>query len=135
MTLTKREYYEEINSIAEALAKEAMRMRGNAREEAEELINDSLLHETIDGHQWVLYNAYNLEVLGASNNENALTDVCGDEAAAAILVNEGIQGLHQALAFWAMLTDVQELIAEALDSYEEKREQDELLTPSSPLEV
>ena len=54
----------------------------NDKEEAEEYINDTLLHETIDGHQWVIYYAYNLDIIKYSGNAEYAVDNLGAEAAA-----------------------------------------------------
>ena len=56
--ITSTQYWNEVSALAQMIAEEAMQQSGNDRSEAEELINDTLLHETIDGHQWIIYNAY-----------------------------------------------------------------------------
>jgi len=64
------EYDAEIKSIATNLVGEAM-AQTDSREDAEEFINDGLLHETIDGHQWVIYYSYNMEADVQEELENA----------------------------------------------------------------
>ena len=72
--LTYNEYWTEIKGIASNLVCEALQSVeidnnnepmdfDDKKEQAMDLINDSLLHETIDGHQWVIYYAYNLDVI------------------------------------------------------------------------
>lgn len=75
--ITYFEYREQVNSIAAGLASEALADNEWDRDAAEEDINDSRLHETIDGHQWVIYTAYNLEVLRHSESEDAYIDNFG----------------------------------------------------------
>ena len=112
------QYWNEIQSLAVIIAEDAMSQCDNSREEAEELINDSLLFETIGAHQWVIYNAYNLDVLQYSGNSDRYIDEFGTEDAAIVLKERGLDGLHQSLAFWALYADVQEKIEEALDEVE-----------------
>ena len=113
--MNNQEYYAEINNIAESIVDDAMQQFDNDRSEAEEFINDTLLHEVIDGHQWVIYQSYNLDIIGHSSNEEYMIDNFGGEALAEALSNSGLDGLHNAIAFWAMYADVQELIDTKLD--------------------
>lgn len=116
--ITSSQYWKEIQDLAVSIAEDAMSQCDDNREEAEELINDSLLHEAIDGHNWVIYYAYNLEVYQYSDNADYYIDNFGTDDAAHVLRNKGLTGLHQAIAFWALYADVQERIGEALDSVE-----------------
>ena len=118
--LTYSEYWTEIQSIADNLVSEAMEACDNDREAAEESIQDTRLHETIDGHQWVIYCAYNLDVLKHSDNESYFEDNIG--GADHILKDGGIDQLHTVMAFYAMYADVQEKLSDAFDEYEEKLE-------------
>ena len=77
----------------------------NDRDEAEELINDSLLRETIDGHEWIIYYSYNLDVIQHSDNEDYMIDNFGIDEAGFILKDKGLSGLHSAIAFWALYAD------------------------------
>ena len=83
-----------------------------SNESLEEHINDNLLHETIDGHEWIIYYSYNLDVLQHSANQDYMIDNLG--GASEVLESSGLQGLHQALAYWALYADVQEAIQEKL---------------------
>ena len=112
------QYWIEVQSLAVIIAEDAMSSCDNSREEAEELINDSLLFETIGAHQWVIYNAYNLDILQYSGNSDRYIDNFGTEDAVLVLKERGLAGLHQSLAFWALYADVQEKIEEALDEVE-----------------
>ena len=112
------QYWNEVEALATQIAQDVMSSCDNNREEAEELINDSLLHETIGAHQWVIYNAYTLDVLQYSGNSYHYVDEFGVEDAVLVLKERGLDGLHQSLAFWALYADVQAKIEEALDEVE-----------------
>ena len=121
--ITSSQYWNEVQSMAVSIAEDAMSYCDNNREDAEELINDSLLHETIDGHQWIIYYAYNLDVYQYSDNSEYYIDNFGSDDAAYVLKEKGLDGLHQALAFWALYADVQDKISEALDGVESNIEE------------
>jgi hypothetical protein len=122
---TSVEYWKEVSSIADCLVSESADYNDcNTvdtfnRDTVLEYIVDSALHETIDGHQWVIYYAYNLSVLEYSDNEDYMVDNFGNDEAGAILKEKGLSGLHSALAFWALYADVYDAIDNALDEYEE----------------
>jgi hypothetical protein len=117
---TQFEYNQEIQSIAYSLVESAFNEYDEVetREDAEELINDTLLHETIDGHQWVIYYSYNLDVIKYSDNEDYYSDNFGAESLASSL-EQGLDTLHCHIAFWCMYADVQENLDAAFDKYEE----------------
>ena len=117
--MNSQQYWKEVTDTAEWLVKQAMTEYGdkNDREAAEEVINDHLLHETIDGHQWVIYYTYSLDVMKYSGNTDYLVENFGAEDAGTILAEGGTESLHQAIAFWAMYADVQEELEQAFDDY------------------
>lgn len=123
--INSSQYWSEVQSIANSIATEAMQSCDNVRDDAEELINDSLLNETIDGHEWIIYNSYNLDVIQYSDNEDYYIDEFGTESAGEELKNGGLSGLHTAVAFWALYADVQNLISDELDTLEEAVEEEE----------
>lgn len=100
--LTNTEYQDEIKSLAETVVEEAKeRDPDNWQDE----ISD-VLHEWIDGHQWVIYNAYNLDVLQHSSNPDYYIDNFGEDDAVHVLKERGVSGLHNVLAYGAMYGDV-----------------------------
>ena len=117
--MNSNEYWEEVNDIANTIACEAMADNENDRAAAEEDIFDSRLHETIDGHQWVIYYSYNLDVIKYSGNADYYADNFGGESLAASLEQGGLDTLHCHIAFWCLYADVMELIDAKLDEYEE----------------
>ena len=121
--ITSSQYWTEVQSLANQIAQDAMSQCDNDRSDAEELINDSLLHETIDGHQWIIYYAYNIDVYQLSDNSDYYIDNFGGDDAAYVLKEKGLDGLHQALAYWSLYADVQDKISEALDGVESNIEE------------
>lgn len=96
--MTQREYYEQIRAIAEEIRKEAE--GDNEREH-------DLVHEAVDGHQWIIYTSYNLDVLKHSRNESAYFADFG--------ALEGCNSFSEVtvkLAYAAMSRDVFEALAE-----------------------
>jgi len=120
---TEYEYNKEIVAIAKCIVEEAYIDYTDVtnREEAEELINDTLLHETIDGHQWVIYYRYNLPVLEYSHNTYYADEqgLIGENP-----LENGLNSFHTMLAFWAMYADVQEELESALDKWDSEHEED-----------
>jgi len=121
--ITYQEYWAEVESIAENMVDEEMSWNDNDRDVAEEAINDHTLHETIDGHQWVIYYAYNLDVIRHSDNEDYMNENFGSEALSGALESGGLNSLHTAIAFWALYADVSEKLEAAFDKYEEENDE------------
>jgi hypothetical protein len=116
--MNNSDYNAEIKSIAAYLVSDAMEQCDNDRDDAEELINDSLLHETIDGHQWVIYYSYNLDVIQNSDNSEAYKDVYDNESIGALVSEKGVDDLNTMIAFFAMYQDVQDCIKDAFEAVE-----------------
>ena len=114
------EYYKEINEIAENLVSEvAEEIKADhdicdLDDAISDIIFDSRLHETIDGHQWVIYYAYHQDVLHHSSN----TEYGLDEGLIVWNSGESSYGeLTTALTYWAMYADVSELISDKIEEY------------------
>jgi hypothetical protein len=99
--MTQSEYNAEIESIA----------REAREQEAEGYDLQDAIHELVDGHQWVIYNANHLDVLRYSDNEEAGIEEGLIDANAA-LKEGGLYRLTAQLAFCAMATDVNEALAD-----------------------
>lgn len=121
---TQYEYTTEIKELAESIVETAYNEYDEVtdQESAEELINDTLLHETIDGHQWVIYCAYNDDVLKYSDNDEAYQDCYGNEDLGALVAEKGIDGVKPMMAFFAMYQDVQDQLNDALVAYSDRHE-------------
>ena len=92
--LDYRTYWNEVASVAAEVTAEA---REHDRDISE------VLWETIDGHEYVIYTAKAQAVLLHSQNDGALIEDCGGDAAA----KDGVLD-WSARAYWAMQRDVQE---------------------------
>ena len=115
--MNSQEYWKEVNGLADSIACEAMQDCENDRDAAEETIWDTRLHETIDGHQWIIYYSYNLDVIKYSDNADYYSDNFGGQALAGSLEQGGLDMLHCHIAFWALYADVADKISDALDGY------------------
>ena len=118
MNIAEHDYNKEVQSIAEGLVNDN-KADYEGKEALEEAINDTLLHETIDGHQWVIYYAYNLDVYEHSSNRDYAVDNFGDDWLQHTIKENGLQGLHQGLAFWCLYADVQEALHGVLETLED----------------
>lgn len=71
------------------------------------------IHASIDGHQWVIYTFYHLEILRISNNEDAFFEDGGK------LEADSFSNAVQQMAFAAFRQDVCEALAELQQEREE----------------
>ena len=123
--MTSQQYWVEVQQLSAAIVSESANYTDcNTLESFDEdtirdHIFDSALHETIDGHQWVIYYAYNLDVLQYSANSKYMVDELGVEYAGQVLKDRGLSGLHSALAYWALYADVMGALDDALNQYQE----------------
>ncbi len=85
------------------------------RESVEDFVNDSTLHEVLDGCEFTIYNHHHLSIINFSGNEEYAIDNFGSEWVGETLKNDGLSGLHRGLAFWALYADVQECLSDHLD--------------------
>jgi hypothetical protein len=108
--LSRTQYVDKINSIATNMAAEALADNDNDIDAARKDIYDSRLHETIDGHRWIIYYAYNLDVIRHSDNADAYSDNLGPLDMAAVLKERGLDGLHNVIAYYAMYADVSDAL-------------------------
>ena len=97
MSITYKEYNEEIKRLAGAIQAEVNEYGGDLYD---------LADQSVDGHQWVIYYAYNSDVVDASPNADAWEDVYSREDIGALVVDRGMKGALAAQAFFAMLTDL-----------------------------
>ena len=129
MNITSSEYWTEVSELAENILADAMQDNNNDIEAAEGEIYDTRLHQTIDGHQWVLYNAYHLDIISHSDNEDYMVDNFGGDCLEHALKEGGLSGLHMAIAVWAFYADVSDKLIDAIqaarDEAEEAEEADE----------
>lgn len=124
MNITSQEYWTEVQSIAANIISDN-KDQYQDRDELEEAINDTLLHEVIDGHQWVIYNSYNLDVYQHSDNQDYAIDNFGTEVLEYALKENGLSGLHTVLAYWCLYADVQDKLSDLLELVEYSEENTE----------
>ena len=121
--ITRSEYCNEVHFIAESLVKDAMEANDNDRSAAEDQIYDYMLHETIDGHRWVIYYSYHDDVLRYSDNSNSYIDQFGNDDAGQVLKERGLNGLKTVMAYFAMEQDVRDCLDDAFYKFEEQVEE------------
>ena len=103
MITNKQEYYKEIQELAHDIWAEALDQADNDKDEAHDLMND-ISHEVVDGHQWVIYSHYHEQVLRYSMNSDAYLDIYDNESLGDYVRDNGVDGLHMMMAYWAMLS-------------------------------
>ena len=107
--ITYREYRDEISEIAEDLHKEAMEAHPEDEDDRNAYILERL-NEIVDGHQWIIYYAYNLSVYEHSPNADAYQDMYGNEDLGSIVAARGILSLHTIIAYCAMQADIEQSV-------------------------
>jgi len=103
--VTYSEYWQQINSMAEDIIEEA-------KEYGQDLYD--VVHETVDGHQWVIYYSCNDDVLRHAGNSDAWEEFYSPEDIGRLVADQGMDGARAAQAFFAMLQDVHETIHDLL---------------------
>ena len=110
--MTSHEYWKEVSDLASGITQECFDEfpEDQQAEIREDNDNDAFrealyerLHETIDGHQWVIYTAYNFDILRHSpNNDYSVVNFGAEGVANEAGMNWGY------LAYGALYADVQE---------------------------
>ena len=108
--MNEQDYWKEVEALAESVWDESVEACDGDHTAALDYLGDSILHETIDGHEWIIYYGYNLDILKYSDNSDYAMDELGPESAAITLKEKGLDGLHQYLAYFALYADVLERI-------------------------
>ncbi len=112
--ISQTEYLEEIESLAASIVEEC---RAEEPADLREAVSDRIW-ETIDGHQWIIYTAYNRHVLARCSDPDYWPDNFGMDGAT------GADDILSKLAFGGMYSDLTSAIDwDALD--EEQEEEDD----------
>ena len=111
LEFTSIEYHKEINELAANLYSEALEQNDNDHESAIDAIHDRLLHELVDGHQWVIYTYYNGLIERFSDNAEAFKDVYDNESIGALVADKGLDAVKPIIAYFAMYQDISEAIS------------------------
>ena len=112
LEFTSTEYYREISDLADDLYSEALEQNDNDHDLAVEAIHDSLLHEVVDSHQWVIYTYSNELVEQFSANAEAFKDVYNNESIGALVADQGLEALKPIIAYFAMHQDISDHLNE-----------------------
>tara|TARA_R110000744_G_scaffold20440_1_gene53667 strand:+ start:481 stop:834 length:354 start_codon:yes stop_codon:yes gene_type:complete len=107
--ITYREYKDEISDIAEDLYKEAREEHPEDEDDRNEFLRERL-HELVDGHRWIIYNAYNLSVYEHSPNPDAYQDMYENDDLGSVLAGNGLRSLHTIIAYCAMQDDIEQAV-------------------------
>ena len=110
LEFTSSEYHKEINDLAYDTYHEALEQNDNDHDDAIAAIHDHLLHELVDGHQWVIYTYSNELVERFSANAKAYQDCYDNESLGAIVSDRGLDALKAIIAYFAMYQDLSEAI-------------------------
>ena len=117
MDITQSSYTQEIKDIAGELVNEAMTEHDNDQDIASDQIHDYMLHETIDGHGWVIYTYKASLVADYSDNYEAYQDVYDNESIGDIVSKGGLDAMIPVIAYFAMYQDVSETLEDAFSDY------------------
>lgn len=99
--ITSADYWKEISELAADMVHEvADEIAAENEDDARDRLSD-LTHETVDGHQWIIYTYYNQQVLQHTRNEDAFAD-CG------LTSPDSFSAITLQCAFWAMRQDLSE---------------------------
>ena len=112
LEFTSTEYYREISDLADDLYSELLEQNDNDHDLAVEAIHDSLLHEVVDSHQWIIYTYSNELVEQFSDNAEAFKDVYDNESIGAIVADRGLEALKPIIAYFAMYQDISDRLNE-----------------------
>ncbi len=109
--MSRREYWEEVASLAKSITEECLgdfgpTVQGEIRDSGGKMYDfrealDERVWETIDGHQWVIYTAYNFDIMRFSDNSGYSAENFGAES----IVKDGELNTA-AIAFGALYADV-----------------------------
>lgn len=118
-TITYQSYWKEIGEQVDEAIKDAMGDDERDKDTIREAC-DTWLHESIDGHQWIIYNHYHADVLKFSDHEDAAEEIGGLDGT---LKEKGVSGLMAVLAFCAMKEDCMVRLDDAIDAAIEAAEE------------
>lgn len=114
------EYKQEIQDLATMLIEENIEEANDKGDSILDVIQyDGLDHQVVDGHEWNIYYKYSLDIIKHSDNEDYMIDNLGSESLEHSLREGGLDKLHQAIAFYAMLADLNEELYKQAEKIEE----------------
>ncbi len=130
-TITEKDYKDEVKASANYIVEQAV---NDTRDNEPDLTGSDLkaavsqrlyeyvIHEYVDGHEYVIYYCYHLDILQHSDNCDSALDEFGADMLADKLKDSGLDGLYQTLAYWAFYNDIHDLLGDEI--YEQLNKQD-----------
>lgn len=119
LDFTESQYHQEIKDLASDLYDEALAENDNDHDLAEDAIFDNgMLHQLVDGHQWVIYTYSNDLVARFSDNAEAYRDCYDNESIGQIVTDKGLEGMKPIIAYFAMYQDITDALYE-LEAFKE----------------
>lgn len=106
MNITYEAYVTEVAGIAQYCINEALEYGSDLYD---------MVHQYVDGHQWIIYYAHNQDVLDHSENPDAWTDCYSNKDLGTIVAEDGMDGARMIQAYCAMHQDVTEKVYELVD--------------------
>lgn len=101
MNISCSDYWAGVKSIADDIIAEC-------EEYGQDLYDYT--HEVVDGHQWIIYNAYNDDVIKHSGNPDAWEDCYTNEDIGRVVTENGMDHARMVQAYFALQQDVSEEI-------------------------
>lgn len=98
MTITLDSYRETVIELAADILDEIEDYGGDAYE---------LAHERVDSHEWIIYYAFNDDVIKYASNPDAWEDCYSAQDIGQLVADQGMRQARVSQAFFAMREDVQ----------------------------
>jgi polyhydroxyalkanoate synthesis regulator phasin len=119
--LTQKEYSEGIESMASEVIEECLEYGSDLSD---------MIHEKVDGDEWIIYTYYHGYVIKFSDNEDAYLDIYSSEDLGELIRTQDLDAVIQARAFFAMDADLRQAVYDNKEELEERLEklQDDLAT-------
>jgi len=116
LDFTESQYHQEIKDLASDLYEDAIAENDYDHDQAEDAIFAYMLHQLVDGHQWIIYTYSNDLVARFSDNAEAYRDCYDNESIGQIVTDKGLEGMKPIIAYFAMYQDITDALYE-LDAF------------------
>ena len=105
MIISNEQYWEEIRHLVKYFSDDDPKGDGWASDYGEDTDKQDAMHEVLDGHEFVIYNAKALAVLQHSRNHNAYQEQIGELPKA-----DDFLSMCPPMAYMAMRQDVSDMM-------------------------
>lgn len=114
--MLNREYWNEVKATANyvvALAVEALECDEKEIDEynLREVINDHILHETVDNHEFIIYYHYHNDIMSFTDNEDYLLESIGE------ITGDSFSNILTSFAYWAFYADISGYLDDEISEY------------------